>query len=501
MKYVQRFAVISFLVLALVFVVQGCDFDLKTSNQSPSPKASLGAVDQLPPPVVSYQIPYNPDIRGKEADYPDLDNRNLIFFDSFAWQTFAALNWPANCQGEPLTDQKISKDTDNAPRVWEFYRLPEEVFLPDGKDPTDVQLKKPSQCNQEQASSNQQKPLKTRITESGLPAEAERFGSEFSILAENFPPLIDQQGNYVINEIHINPEEFNQIVDNKWFDADNLKQFDDRKRFHLVCSEDEGNQSLGVPCDGYKGVGAIEIKAAWRVFDERNSDSERTRYYTTKRQLTIPAKMSPTDEEFKQEVDLGLVGFHITQKTSEQGWIWSTFEQVDNVPNGAEGQGQYTLYNPNCERNCEPNQSQSIAPYLWQQNPPHAVRRDPEGKIIEQISSQITRLAETQLSQEALAQVAALNEQWQKALKPSVWQYYKLIGAAWLINPQTPYDPRLREISPTNQLANVTLEPFVQKNSCIQCHTSAKLPNGKYSDFSFLMSHAKSGNSVAPPAQ
>src|SRR4029078_13734279 len=30
---------------------------------------------------------------------------------------------------------------------------------------------------------------------------------------------------------------------------------------------------------------------------------------------------------------MGLVGFHIAQKTKEfPEWIWSTFEQVDNVP-------------------------------------------------------------------------------------------------------------------------------------------------------------------------
>jgi hypothetical protein len=37
-----------------------------------------------------------------------------------------------------------------------------------------------------------------------------------------------------------------------------------------------------------------------------------------------------------KQVTVGLVGLHIVQKTaSRPQWIWSTFEQIDNVPGGA----------------------------------------------------------------------------------------------------------------------------------------------------------------------
>ena len=505
MKYVQGFVTLLILVLALVSVELGF---ASTAN---------AAKGEIPPPNITNEIPQNPDIAQQKANYPSLGR--AVFLDNLAWQTFVALNWPANCQGKPLSNNKIGEAL-SAPRVWEFYRLPQEVFLANGQDPTTIQPMEPLSCLNDEYGSNQEQTLTARLTETDLLTGENEFdkikvAASNSLLnqkgelrvtlakvnAANQIPLVDQQGNYVINEIRINPSEFNQIVDNKWFDAPNLEQFNNSdRRFELVCSEDQYHNVLEVPCSGYSPHGAIEIKAAWRVFDERNSDEEKAHYYTTKRELSIAAQRSSTGKGFKQKVDLGLIGFHIVQKTSEQGWIWSTFEHVDNVPNDIHAEREYTLYNPNCQQNCEQNKPNVKTPYLWRENAPHAVTKI-EGKIENQIPSQIVRLPVTisSLTDDTSKQVEELNRGWQDELKDisesSVWQYYKLIGTEWLTNPATPYNKDVRAITPTRPpLANVTLEPYIQKVSCIACHTSARLPNNSRADFSFLMDDLQSSN-------
>ena len=499
MKYVRRFVAIVISVLALVSV-----------ELAFAPSAN-GAEVQIPPPKITKEIPHNPHQTGSNS---------VVILGTFAWQTFVALNWPANCQGKPLSDKQIGEIQDS-PRIWEFYRFPDEVFLPDGKDPTTIEATEPFTCITDEYGSNQEQNLKVRLTETALLAgedeldEVELANSD-SVLddkgelkvslakvdAANKYPLVDRQGNYVINEIRINPDEFNQIVDNGWYDADNIEQFnnDNNKLFKLVCSAKQADNILGVPCSEYKPQGAIEMKAAWRVFDQQNSDEEKARYYTTKRQLFIPAEESVDGEEFTQTVEVGLIGFHIVQKTSEQGWVWSTFEQVDNVPDGTETKSHYTLYDPNCQENCDENTPYVKEPYLWRQEAPHAVTKV-KAEIKNQIPSQISRLTVT----ESPNQVEELNRHWQDALKDvsesSIWQYYKLIGTEWLTNPQTPYNQYLRGITPARSpLANVVLEAYAQNISCITCHTSASLQPHKSckndapedcADFSFLIDNAQ----------
>ncbi|WP_341525060.1 hypothetical protein WKK05_20855 [Nostoc sp. UHCC 0302] len=496
MKAIKRFAAISIAILAFVFVGLIC-----------IPAAKEVQAQGLKQLVITSEIPVNPDI--------PLVTSRLEVNSNFAWQDFIALNWPADCEGNPLVDKKIG-EAPEAPRVWEFYRTPGEVFLPKGKNPSTIQLTKPLTCQ----SDNKHELKLLRITESGKLVTKDEFRkaeiiasrpllddkSELTVPIETiFPlnedPVIDQQGNYIINEIHINPVEFNQIVKNKWYDASNLEGFNDEqnKWFQLACSKDEEAFTDAV-CPDDEQAGAIEIKAAWRVFNDSTSNTEKSRYYTTKQQLLIPGKSdecdagkavcSDTGEEFSQVVELGLIGLHIVHKTSRQGWIWSTFEQIDNVPDGNPEQGRrYTLFNPDCSgTNCDTNTFLAKAPFLWRQQTPHAVTKV-GGKIETQIPSQIVREAK----------IIESSADWQKELRKisdsSVWQYYKLIGTEWLGNPQTPYNENIRQLLPQKPvLANVALEAYHQGVSCINCHSGASLPNKAHADFSFLMNKAQSSN-------
>ena len=55
-------------------------------------------------------------------------------FDVFSWQSFIALNWPANPDGTPNTNLNIGQNQSN-PTVWQMWKSSREIFLPNGEKP------------------------------------------------------------------------------------------------------------------------------------------------------------------------------------------------------------------------------------------------------------------------------------------------------------------------------------------------------------------------------
>ncbi|NET62358.1 MAG: hypothetical protein F6K47_41525, partial [Symploca sp. SIO2E6] len=347
-------------------------------------------------------------------------------------------------------------------------------------------------------------------------------------------PLVDKQGNYILIEIHLNNNEFNQIVKNEWYKAGKGIGFTDNGGFQF-----KSTSSTDAP---------IDIKAAWRVFDARSTPEEKSRYYLTKRRLAIPKEQyvctvdnCPTDDHVLQEVEVGLIGFHLAYKIPEQqnntpGWIWATFEQVDNLEVENPPQGidlQPTLSKPDCQENCLANYPYVEPPFLWRDQAPHAVTKDDNGQIKQQISTQVVRwtksgssLKNQELDKGVELAVEKQNQNWQEALKKvakvnanaqeSVWQYYKLIGTQWLMTPSVTNEPTSstqlnksiaaisngREIMPEKTLFNAAMEAYLKNyeyrnNSCIACHVQATRKVSKsgtqeaFSDFSFLLDRAK----------
>jgi hypothetical protein len=411
--------------------------------------------------TLSSALPHDVTIKNPLNQQPD--------FDNFSWQSFVALNWPSDSQGQPKSIQ-IGTDP-SAPRVWEFYQRPENVFLPNGQQPPDS-----STCTTAQRTafsglvSKARPPMSAILSKGGKPVI--QRSSQFltsaeqkdSILQTTHQPLVDQQQNYVVYEIRINPDEFCQIVNNRWYDATVLQEYTNFQ-FQFIAGVQGGP------------VGAMELKTAWRIFDSRNSPEEKAQYYTTQQTLCIPPEESSTGENMCQDVELGLIGFHIAHKTTNQQWVWSTFEHIKNVPQPKQtAQVNYTLYNPNCQENCEQNHLYAVAPYLWREAAPHAVTTDDTL----QIPTQVTRLDRVGLN----SVTQNVNQAWQTKLKAvadnSVWQYYQLIGTQWEQNLGT-------------KLANTTMETYLNKAqaSCRDCHVQALLPGGGKADFSFLMGRAQ----------
>jgi len=509
--------------------------------------------------------------------------RDVFGFADIAWKTFVTLNWPANDDGSPLENFVLGQ-APLVPRVWEFYRRPEEVFLPNGENPLlntlnpfdktlnldllkgqgsglpkksdlqeDSRFAENSQLNLEENLLKSRAWIKKVIDDnykcqgknnSSCDDDKNNLIPEGNKLFLNNIPIVDQQGNYIIVEMHLNGNEFKQIVDNEWYNASKLAEYDDEtKRFQFNST----NASIDAP---------IEIKAAWRVFDENSSPGEKARYYTTKRVLAIPAEkyvcttdncptdpaVLETDPPVLKEVEVGLIGFHIAYKIPQQevstpGWVWATFEQVDNlqVDNPPPGIDlKPTLSNPACEtnannensdqENCLPNYPYVESPFLWRDQSPHAVTRSQDGQIKEQIPTQVQRLPKTStLSNEVKKDLKQQNKNWQEKFKKvtpdSVWQYYQLVGTQWLQNPRkvtdTPLLQRNNLISKIRDeqvrpgpLFNVSMEAYsqikVNGDSCIGCHVTAILQRSSdnsqkvTSDFSFLLERAKSSSNNLP---
>ena len=500
-------------------------------------------------------------------------------FADIAWKTFVTLNWPTNDDGSPLENFVLGQ-APLVPRVWEFYRRPEEVFLPNAENPllntpnrfaTSLNIdlfegqgsgleKKSDLQENSRLAENSQLDLEENLLKSRAwikknidsnykcqgknnsicdDNEQNNFVGEANKLVLNKIPIVDQKGNYIIVEMHLNGNEFNQIVNNEWYKASKLAEYDDEKnRFQFEST----TASIDAP---------IEIKAAWRIFDENSSPGEKARYYTTKRVLAIPADkyvcttdncgtdhpVLETDPPVLEEVEVGLIGFHIAYKIPKQevstpGWIWATFEQVDNlqVDNPPPGIDlKPTLSNPGCEtnankensdqENCLPNYPYVEWPFLWRDKAPHAVTRQ-DGQIKEQTPTQVQRLSKsTKLSEDVKKDLKEQNKKWQEAFKnvtpDSVWQYYQLVGTQWLQNPRkitdTPLLPRdslmsnirLQQVQP-GALVNVSMEAYSQTkvngDSCIGCHVAAILQRSSdnspkvTSDFSFLLERAQSSS-------
>jgi hypothetical protein len=389
-------------------------------------------------------------------------------FDTFSWQSFVALNWPALSNGTPDTSATIGEDP-NATPVWRFLYDPADVFLPNGAQPSDPAdfpiaqtIPSPCQSSTVNAGAGPQQSVNVirQFTKKG---DVEVLPRGF--LEATGQPVVDQAGNYVVYEVRINRDEYNYIFTNQLYDG-----------------TIQAKAQIDFPdsASPFGPVGAMEIKAAWRVFPPDIPASIMARYFTAPALIFMPAQFSETGSDLCINATLGLVGLHIAHKTGTRPqWIWSTFEQIDNVPGENGGAVSPTFYDPTAPHPQCPKIVPPEPPYKWQADQPHAV---------DQPSTQVARCVPIQAS-------AELNQAWQNALKAvnpaSPWQYYQLVSTQW---PTDPTDTANNGDPVPEQLANTVLETYLQQNSfsCINCHSTAAGTGNQSADFSFMLSLAQS---------
>ena len=359
--------------------------------------------------------------------------------DIFGWNQFIALNWPANVATcGPDTSKSIG---DPGPRVWETYALDTDIFRPSGPG---------TWCPQDLAARLAGPRPFSSVSKVSLAVQ-----QAFPAFKEAFAgPLTDQNGRWVRYEIRVNQDELNYIQTNNLWNA--AGQAGKTISFpggpdDLVCN----GQSCGP-------TGAIELKAAWKVL----SDTEKAsgRFYMTQATVYNDAQGDPSPGG--SPVTLGLVGFHIVHKTTDQSGtrFWSTFEQVDNTTS--------SFFDPSCAA-CPDNGPQATEPY---------VELNPDGTPI----NTPVQVVRTNSLESTDSNAVALNAYYRGLLKGTVWENYQLISTQWPTGINPGGTPAV--------LANTVLETFVQADSsCIGCHNIAttKTTPPVPADQSFLLGEAQ----------
>ena len=182
---------------------------------------------------------------------------------------------------------------------------------------------------------------------------------------------------------------------------------------------------------------------------------------------------------------MGLVGLHIAQKTEQfPEWVWSTFEQVDNVPGDAGGSGSYSFNNGT-------------------DNPPASDGYDNRPAALTPVAKadrtpvQVTRYNKIPTTP-AGSSTVDLNKYYQTLLAGTVWQHYELVFTQWPTDAKSftladyggVYPKDSGQPFPVKAVTNSTIETYFQAagpsslgNSCMSCHY-----NGAASyDFSWVL--------------
>lgn len=386
-----------------------------------------------------------------------LDSVRQPYFDIFSWQSFVALNWPSDSLGNPNPDPKSFKNDLTSPRVWEQYMDPDNVFSSVTRN-------------------NDSRKMLYMTSKGKLSISTESDGNA----------LIDKNLNYVVFEERINPDEYKFIMSNGLNTQSGQEKYVD-------------STFLTLPAGDKKSVGAIELKASWRIL---TSEDDASKFYHQPATIYVDSLHTKSGKDMMVDVTVGLVGLHIIHKTSQKSGVgdllmWSTFEHVDNVPDNLQDAQSsnkvYSFYNPKCigcEVNTPPAPIGKDSVVRWADKMPYAIDyanvvRSEHGKF----GTQVVRLFPVYYYTELV------NKFWHKKLKGTVWENYKLIGTQW--GKSVTLSPPFGIINAPQYLGNTTMETYSQMNSCITCHNFAKIAGkrdssaAKYkSDLSFLFGHA-----------
>jgi hypothetical protein len=452
-----------------------------------------------------------------------------VQFDTYSWETLVALNWPADHTGKPCTKPgpecpytSITNAPNGTPRVWDYYLSANQVI------PTPTEFRVGSfpgapACGA-RAAAKGAPPVRVLT----MTSKADGSVVPDIIQPSTTEPLIDRNLNYTMYEIVLNQDEATYILTNH---LNTVAGQEAARTIDFPCGLLPGQK--GPPaCAGAPGsIGAIEIKAAWRLLDPAKDDLNS--YFWREQDIYISAERSADHRPFCiAKAKLGLVGLHILHKTASQAdWFWSTFEHRDNAPPttsasscvGPAGPGlpRYSYYQAQCPPSaCVPNQGPkgpADGNFLWSRQPPYAqlyATRTAAGNF----GTQVVRCQPVAQNSPSSP---LLDARFYSKLANTVWRNYTLTGTQWAFGytGAPPFPPaQARCLSGSGflcappYLLDSVLETYMQpkvdltndstfSNGCVQCHNLATTvgKNQKPADFSFLLGRV-AGSSVAVPA-
>lgn len=454
--------------IALAFLFQSCETPLEPGPVIIDPVVTAGISGNVPTEVI---FPGGPS---------DDNTLNRPAFDEFSWQTFIALCWPVKDgeRGIPLNPDDPNtflKMSNTTPIVWTSYKNQWDLFnqgnsVPsawnDPNDPIDV-------CDG------------SSVKHNFLSSMAGELNESFSV------PLIDQNKNYVYFEIRYNKVQYDFVRDNGLYDNLKLQQYQ---------ASHDGQVQMPISTESKEG--AIMVKAAWKVLESTDDDS---RYYVINENVFDPV------EQKCHKMKLGLIGFHIAQKVDNfSQWVWSSFEQIDNVPNENNGAKPYNL------NNGTDTPSTGINGYA----------NKPGTDIIKDKSKrtpvQVNRINEIPTTPKDSSTVD-INAKYQNLVKGTWMQYYQLVITQWPTDDtsfklagtnRASYPTDCGKAFPEANCVNTTMETYFQTldlampaapfatsggNSCMGCHYGSS-----QTDFSFslkLRTHNVQNGVLTKPQQ
>jgi hypothetical protein len=390
------------------------------------------------------------------------------WFDYFSWESFIALNWPAQTGARGVPNQPNNAGVfygaaPGTPVVWGTYKDSVELFGQGDNRPTpwDSYDEPVNPC---QGAQPGQKML-TFLSKGNNPLMQTKQAFSY--------PLIDQHNNYVWYDIRYDQAQYNFV---RGQDGDPtswlylLKNLAPKEPVQMP-------QSTAQPAV----LGSMMIKAAWRVKSDKDDAS---RYYSTNALVYDPQTKQCTP------TPVLLVGLHIAHKVSPfTEWVWSTFEQVDNVPpttSGTPPPPPPNGYSFNNGTNTPPTTGG------FDYKPPLTFEPDPSKRK----PVQVTRVNAIPTTPQG-ASTVEVNAYFQQLLKGTPWQYYQLVVTQWPFNFSQfttmeqggVYPQDAGGAFPVFGAVNTTMETYFQTqndaagaggNSCMSCHYRAD-----QSDFSW----------------
>ncbi|MBQ4801842.1 hypothetical protein J8L88_03185 [Aquimarina sp. MMG015] len=513
-------------ILCISFILFSCNDKVTVEENNDTAEITINNDDykKIPPPVkFSADIPVdvNPIVQKKLKDKNQLFKLNEKF-NEYSWQAFIAIMWPRNDKGAPTP-----KFTDKGEPTWLGWKEAFQVYRADGKTPAPWGSPRTASglglSNDVLTNSNARVVLSSRT-----PTTPKNFDIADEVDQAFAGKLFDQNGNVVVYEVLMNKEEFDYIITNKLYNINGQTKFSENG---VIADFPKGNYDE-------KQLGAIEIKFAWKILTDSD---HKDRYYQEEGYIIGP------DGSSLVKKDLGMIGFHISQKTpTGKQWVWSTFEHIDNLDqNIIEKDGKTTvippsLTNPNCEI-CPVNIDVTNGGTTYTHN--KGIHGDfwtiSNNKTSKYFANSDVMKTQAKRMVDIPVRVTRVNEKMQAYFKQqkSVWQYYQLIDT------QYPTDQNVLPGNHTESgykvpnsvvnkpggnpnlalLTNITMETFFQSGnqsasnlmegnpasditifgteSCMGCHSSAGIyeyKNGKLTsgdqlsgDFSWLLGKAK----------
>jgi hypothetical protein len=290
-------------------------------------------------------------------------------------------------------------------------------------------------------------------------------------------PLVDQDGRYVQFEIRVDPQLCQVVTSCQFYTTSCVNAvFQNDPNFRFPA----GNVASNTP-------GVAEMKLAWRVMETCNlpdspancKPTDLTKFVTVPNVSVSP--YSPANNG-PVTVTLGLVGFHLIQKTpSHPELIWATWEHISNNPvcsgsdnstcqdhstQGSVGTASgWSLANPPANSSSDCSKSPP---------PPNCANVSYSTNPSPQPPTQVCRVFPCGNGDQT--QIASLNQAIRNHLAAgSVWWNYFLVGTLWGSgNTSNGGDPSQPNAGSVN-LANSTMETYFQTSAhnCFTCHTNA----------------------------